>query len=78
MSHPHFEELKALASKKGWNIEGGNSEFDLISPCRRFFKKFESADIALLWLKQQADNSLEGIVSGCFSQKKKRRQKREN
>lgn len=78
MNHPHFEELKALASKKGWKIEGGgNSELDLISPCRRFFKKFERPELALVWLAQQADNSLKGIVSGAFSQKKKRRKQHE-
>ncbi|MGL4375991.1 MAG: hypothetical protein ACRCT1_06100 [Microcoleaceae cyanobacterium] len=74
-----FEELKTVASQKGWNVEGcPTGEIDLISPCRRFFKNFDhtfesaACTLALEWLKSQADISLKS-VSGLYQEKKSRR-----
>lgn len=73
-----FAELKSLAASKGWGVEGGaKSEIDLISPCRKLFKKFEhefdkaASTLALEWLRSEGDR----INAELLARKKKNEKK---
>ena len=73
-----FLELKSLAASKGWAVEGGaKSEIDLVSPCRKFLKKFEhdfdkaAASLALEWLRAEGDR----LNAELLARKKKNEKK---
>jgi hypothetical protein len=76
-----YAALKVLALEKGWTVNGGaTGEIDLVSPCRRFFKKFafstedQACTLALNWLQTEAETSLEKLAT----QRKKRRKNATN